>query len=159
MTQASRLRNQASTVLWHRFWLGLYCANLLEQNSPDLLNRVGIIHGVVAGGNDQFRLGRVELGLQYGTTPSELFGVSPLPRSPMIEFCGDSIGSLSREINNGFLGDSPDILVGGRNFLGSLFGATAVIKASGKVLRILIGSRIRLTPSAPTRLVESALPR
>jgi hypothetical protein len=29
---------------------------------------------------------------------------------------------------------------GGRNFLGSLFGATAVIAASGEILRISIGS-------------------
>jgi hypothetical protein len=43
--------------------------------------------------NSDFAVSRCEL--QYGTTPSELFGVSPLPRSPIMEWCGERMASWS----------------------------------------------------------------
>ena len=65
--------------------------------------------------------------LQYGTTPSELFGVSPRPRSPMMELCGASIGSLSMARRSGFFGESPLMLVGGRTLRGSLLGYGRIV--------------------------------
>jgi hypothetical protein len=83
--------------------------------------------------------------------------VSPRPRSPIIELCGASIGSLSRARRSGFVGDKPEMLVGGRNFLGSV--VTAAINAFGIALTSLKGKRIRRMPSAPIPPVERALPR
>src|ERR1700758_1666225 len=80
--------------------------------------------------------------LQYGTTPSELFGVSPRPRSPMIELCGAWIGSLSIALKSGLAGERPLILVGIRYFLGSLFGAIAANTELGTAVATLRGSRI-----------------
>jgi hypothetical protein len=97
--------------------------------------------------------------LQYGTTPSELLGVSPRPRSPIMELCGALIGSLSSARSNGFFGERPAMLVGGRNFRGSPLGATATITASGMAWRTLPGKRISLRPRAPMLLVERELPR
>jgi len=56
--------------------------------------------------------GRCEL--QYGTTPSELLGVSPRPRSPMIEWYGIPrvIGSLFTAFTNRSLGSSVSTLFG-----------------------------------------------
>jgi WD40 repeat protein len=57
-----------------------------------------------------------------------------------VEFSSDNhwLVTGSAAMSNGFFGDNPDMLVGGRNFLGSLSGATAAIAALGTAFRTLI---------------------